>query len=123
MKQKLFRMLTLCVAMFAATGLGSASGAAAYLIQGRVEGGGGPIAKATVTLWAAGPNAPQKLAETQTKGDGRFALSSGGGKAAGGVFYLISKGGEPKADGGKGPNPAIVLMATLEHPAEACDDQ
>jgi streptogramin lyase len=113
MKQKLFRMLTLCVAMFAATGLGSASGAAAYLIQGRVEGGGGPIAKATVTLWAAGPNAPQKLAETQTKGDGRFALSSGGGKAADGVFYLISKGGEPKADGGKGPNPAIVLMATL----------
>jgi streptogramin lyase len=113
MKQKLFRMLTLCVAMFAATGLGSASGAAAYLIQGRVEGGGGPIAKATVTLWAAGPNAPQKLAETQTKGDGHFALSSGGGKAADGVFYLISKGGEPKADGGKGPNPAIVLMATL----------
>jgi hypothetical protein len=113
MKQKLFRMLALCAAMFAATGLGSASGAAADLIQGRVEGGGGPIAKATVTLWAAGPNAPQKLAETQTKGDGRFALSSGGGKAADGVLCLISKGGEPKAGGGKGPNPAIVLMATL----------
>ena len=27
-------------------------------IGGKVEGGGGPIAKATVTLWAAGPGAP-----------------------------------------------------------------
>ena len=49
-------------------------------IGGKVEGGGGPIAKATVTLWAAGPGAPQKLAETQTKDDGSFDLASAGGK-------------------------------------------
>jgi hypothetical protein len=74
MKQKRFRMLTLCAAVFATTGLGCASGAAADLIEGRVEGGGGPIAKASVTLWAAGQSAPGKLAETQTKDDGSFAL-------------------------------------------------
>ena len=65
-------------------------------IRCKVEGGGGPIAKATVTLWAAGPGAPQKLAETQTKDDGSFDLASAGGKDQAGVLYLIVKGGEPK---------------------------
>src|SRR6266567_4694307 len=82
-------------------------------IGGKVEGGGGPIAKATVTLWAAGPGAPQKLAETQTKDDGSFDLASAGGKDDAGVLYLIAKGGEPKVGGDKGPNPTITLMATL----------
>jgi hypothetical protein len=82
-------------------------------IGGKVEGGGGPIAKATVTLWATGPGAPQKLAETQTKDDGSFDLASAGGKDDARVLYLIAKGGEPKAGGDKGPNPAITLMATL----------
>ena len=82
-------------------------------IGGKVEGGGGPIAKATVTLWAAGPGAPQKLAETQTKDDGSFDLAGAGGKDQAGVLYLIVKGGEPKVGGDKGPNPAITLMATL----------
>jgi hypothetical protein len=61
-------------------------------IGGKVEGGGGPIAKATVTLWAAGPGAPQKLAETQTKDDGSFDLVSAGVKDDAGVLYLIAKG-------------------------------
>jgi hypothetical protein len=78
-----------------------------------VEGGGGPIAKASVTLWEAGPGAPQKLAETQTKDDGSFDLKSTGRKDDAGVLYLIAKGGEPKVGGDKGPNPAITLMATL----------
>src|SRR5271157_2124136 len=107
MKQKLFRMVTLCAAMFATTVLGYASGAAADLIQGRVEGGGGPIAKATVTLWAAGPGTPQKLAETQTKDNGSFDLRFAEGTARGAVLYLIAEGGEPKVGGSKGPNPAI----------------
>jgi hypothetical protein len=113
MKQKLFTVLTLHAALLATVGLGCASAAAAELIEGRVEGGGGPIAKATVTLWAAGPGAPQKLAETQTKDDGSFDLASAGGKDDAGVLYLIAKGGEPKVGGDKGPNPAITLMATL----------
>jgi DNA-binding beta-propeller fold protein YncE len=82
-------------------------------IGGKVEGGGSPIAKATVTLWAAGPGAPQKLAETQTKDNGSFDLRFGEGNARGTFLYLIAKGGEPKVGGTKGPNPAITLMATL----------
>jgi DNA-binding beta-propeller fold protein YncE len=82
-------------------------------IGGKVEGGGGPIAKATVTLWAAGPGAPRKLAETHTKDDGSFDLEGAGGKDDADVLYLIATGGEPKVGGDKGPNSAITLMATL----------
>src|SRR5271167_1680918 len=82
-------------------------------IGGKVEGSSGPIAKATVTLWAAGPGAPQKLAETQTNDDGSFDLKNAGRKDDAGVLYLIATGGEPKAGGDKGSNPAITLMATL----------
>src|SRR5208282_2813013 len=106
----------IAVAMLLAGGLlgWTCSPAAAQVrIEGQVQAGGGPIAKATVTLWAAGPGAPQKLAETQTKDDGSFDLESAGGKDDAGVLYLIAKGGAPKAGGDKGPNPAITLMATL----------
>ncbi len=82
-------------------------------IGGKVEGGGGPIAKASVTLWAAGPGAPQKLAETQTRDDGSFDLEGAVGKDDVDVLYLIASGGEPKAGADKGSNPAITLMATL----------
>jgi hypothetical protein len=40
---------------------------AADRIEGRVEAGGVPIAKAEVTLWAAGPGAPQRLVETKAE--------------------------------------------------------
>ncbi len=106
----------IAAAMLLAGGLlGSACGPAAaeVRIEGQVQGGGGPIAQATVTLWAAGPGAPQQLAETQTKDDGNFDLESAGGKDDAGVRYLIAKGGEPKVAGDKGPNPSIALMATL----------
>jgi len=82
-------------------------------IAGKVEGGGGPIAKASVILWAAGPGAPRKLVETLTKDDGSFELAGADGKYGGEVLYLIASGGEPKAGVGKGANPAIALMATL----------
>jgi hypothetical protein len=84
-----------------------------YNIGGKVEGGGGPIAKAIVTLWEAGPGVPQKVAEMQTRDDGSFDLESAVRKDDAGVLYLIAKGGEPKVGGDKGPNPAITLMATL----------
>ena len=87
--------------------------ASPYNIGGRVEGGGGPIAKATVTLWAAGPGAPQKLAETQTKDDGSFDLKSAGRKDDAGVLYLIATGGESRIGDSSGANPPIALMATL----------
>ena len=79
-------------------------------IQGRVQGGGGPIMQSAVSLWEAGPSAPTKLAETQTKDDGSFGIQADAGN---GVLYLIAKGGEPKVGSGRGANPVIALMATL----------
>src|SRR5271166_6129527 len=82
-------------------------------IEGQVEGGGGPIAKATVTLWMAGTSAPEKLAETQTMNDGSFSMKNADHEHGVGVLFLIAQGGEPKVGGERGPNPAITLMATL----------
>ena len=45
--------------------------ASAEVINGHVRGEGGPIANSTVTLWAAGQDAPRKLAGTKTRDDRR----------------------------------------------------
>jgi streptogramin lyase len=102
-----------CAALFSIVALTSISASAADRIKGRVEGGGGPIAKADVTLWITGPGAPQKLAETQAADDGSFDVTIAGNRESTSVLYLIAKGGEAKAGAGKGPNPTIALMATL----------
>ena len=44
--------------------------AAAIRIEGQVQGGGGPIANSTVTLWGAGANAPSQLGQVQTDPNG-----------------------------------------------------
>jgi DNA-binding beta-propeller fold protein YncE len=82
-------------------------------IEGRVQGGGKAIAEAMVTLWATGPSAARKLAETQTKDDGSFALPLESSKTNGDVLYLIAQGGKPNAGATHEANPAIVLMTTL----------
>ncbi|HMR34580.1 MAG TPA: hypothetical protein PKA13_26385 [Geminicoccaceae bacterium] len=87
--------------------------AAAEQLTGNVAGGGGPIAKSAVTLWAAGEGAPAKLSETSSGDDGAFRLDFDAQKAGGGVLYLTARGGEPKIGGSQGANPAIALMATL----------
>jgi len=97
--------------LFVALALMSVSTFAAIRIEGRVEGVRQPIAGAEVTLWLATPDAPRKLAETKTKDDGGFVLTVASKPA--GTLYLIARGGVPKAGTGKGPNPAITLMATL----------
>jgi hypothetical protein len=102
-----FPALSLAVAVM------SVSASAADRIEGRVEGGGGPIPRADVTLWVAGPGAPQKLTETHTSDDGSFSLTVAREEDGAGVLYLIAKGGEAKVGAGKGTNPAITLMATL----------
>jgi len=91
----------------------SISAFAADRIEGRVEGGGRPIAKSAVTLWVAGPGAPQELAASQTREDGSFDLRLAGERDGVGVLYLIAKGGVANSGAGKSPNPAITLMATL----------
>ncbi|WP_340108680.1 hypothetical protein [Pikeienuella sp. HZG-20] len=101
-----------CAALAVSAALMSLSASAADRIQGRVEAGGAPISGADVTLWLAGPGAPQKLAEAKTDADGGYDLALAG-DGGGGVLYLIAKGGEAKLAASKGPNSAITLMATL----------
>jgi hypothetical protein len=87
--------------------------ASAQQLVGHVEGSGNPIAKSTVTLWAARQGASTKLSETITRDDGAFDLQFDTQKAGGGVLYLTAIGGEPKIASSQGANPAIALMATL----------
>ena len=95
--------------------LGYACGpaAAAVRIEGRVEAGGGPLAKSTVTLWAASASEPKQLAQTKTGGDGRFRLHSAETPGKDVVLYLVAKGGEATVNKGAGDNPAIALLAAL----------
>src|SRR5262245_19712543 len=112
------RVFILVAVLVAATVLGARS-ARAQQIDGVVQGGGGPIATATVTLWAAGQGTPRQLGETRTRDDGGFALQSVPQTAAGEVLYLVARGGQPKVGGGSGANDAIGLLALLGAPPPA----
>ena len=101
------------IALFVTFTCTAVSASAEDRIEGRVEGGGGPIAKANVSLWVARSAVPKKLTETQTADDGRFELTTAGGQGDAGVLYLIAEGGLAKAGAGAAVNPAIRLMATL----------
>jgi hypothetical protein len=90
---------------------GPASAAAA--LKGQVLGAGAPVARSTVTLWAAGVGAPRQLAQTQTSGDGRFQLTVRLPTGDASVLYLVAGGGQPAASKASGDNKAIVLMAIL----------
>lgn len=91
--------------------LAFAQAASAEQIVGNVHGGGGPVARSTVTLWAAGDGAPARLAETSSSDDGAFRLDFDARRAGGGVLYLTARGGAPR--GSQAANPALALMATL----------
>lgn len=104
----LLRLVALAFATFAFEQV-----ALAENLVGRVDGGGGPIANSTVTLWAAGEGPPSKLSETSSGEEGAFRLQLDAAKAGGGVLYLTANGGEPIISRSPGPNPAIALMATL----------
>jgi len=85
---------------------------AASSIDGRVLSGSAPIAKATVTLWAASADTPAQLAQTQTDGDGRFTMIVAA-HTSNDNLYAVASGGEPTARAGSGSNPAIALLAVL----------
>src|SRR5262245_54734176 len=80
-------------------------------INGQVTGAGTPIAGSTVTLWAAGSDAPRQLAQTNTGDDGHFALGPASGK--GSSLYLIATGGKPMLTRAGGDNPAIALLTVV----------
>src|SRR5208283_3908083 len=86
---------------------------AADSLNGQVLGAGAPIAKSTVTLWAAGVGAPRQLAQTQTSGDGQFQMTVQRPTSDDSVLYLVARGGQPSASKVGGDNKAIVLMAVL----------
>ena len=83
---------------------------AADSIKGQVLGGGAPIAKSTVTLWAASAAAPKQVAQAQTNADGRFEVRTKGAPSDA-VYYLVANSGEPKSGGGN--NPAIALLVVV----------
>jgi hypothetical protein len=95
--------------------LGYACGpaAAAVRIEGRVDAGGGPLAKSTVTLWAASASEPKQLAQTKTGIDGRFQLHAAETPGKDVVLYLVAKGGEATVNKGAGDNQAIALMTVV----------
>src|SRR5271170_962296 len=80
-------------------------------IKGQVLGGGAPIVKSTVTLWAASAAAPSQLGQTMTNEDGRFEVEIKGAPGDGSL-YLVATGGEPKARR-SGNNPAIALLTVV----------
>jgi hypothetical protein len=87
--------------------------AAAVRIEGQVEAGGGPIAKSTVTLWAASPGAPSRLAQTETGADGRYVISVEQVPQGEITLYLVATGGVAAVNQAGGNNPAIALLAVL----------
>jgi ethanolamine utilization protein EutQ (cupin superfamily) len=82
-------------------------------LSGQVLVAGAPIANSTVTLWAASAGAPAQLATTQTGADGRFALNAPATRA---TFYVVARGGTPRAATNQGANDAIALMVLLGTP-------
>lgn len=85
-------------------------------LVGKVQGAGSPIAGSEVTLYAAGEGKPVRLAQAKTDADGTFELDVGADKvggSAGKVFYLVARGGTPKAAAKKAPSDAIALLTVL----------
>jgi hypothetical protein len=87
--------------------------AAAVMIEGLVQGGGGPLANSTVTLWAASAGQPRQLAQARSNDDGQFQVGSQETLGADTILYLVAKGGIPAANKGSGDNPAIALLSVL----------
>ena len=81
-------------------------------LAGSVQIAGRPVSGATVTLYAAGIEAPAQLAQGNTNENGQFSLD-GSQAPEGSVLYIVAKGGTPKAATTKGPNDALGLMAVL----------
>jgi hypothetical protein len=107
--------------MLAASLLAAGSDAAPIALRGVVQGGGAPIADSTVTLWAAGPEAPAQLAQATSGGDGSFEIGVESAPEAAASFYLVAQGGRPAASRDDAANPPISLLAVLggTPPAEA----
>jgi hypothetical protein len=99
--------------VLAASALLAAAPAGAASIAGRVLGGGAPVARSTVTLWAAWAGAPVQLGRAETRADGRFTINSAAALAKDASLYLIAQGGKSSADKTGGDNDRIALVTVL----------
>ena len=93
--------------------------AAADSINGRVLGGGAPIANSTVTLWSATAGAPAQLGQAKTDSNGQFSLSAPAAPTMDASLYLVAKGGKATADKSGGENPGIALLTVVGSKAPA----
>jgi hypothetical protein len=82
---------------------------AADRIEGRVLGGGAPIAGSSVTLWEAGSGEPRRVATAHSSDDGRFEFGAADTNADASL-YIVASGGTPA---GHPENPAIRFLAVL----------
>jgi 5-hydroxyisourate hydrolase-like protein (transthyretin family) len=73
-------------------------------VTGQVLGGGAPVERATVTLWAATAGAPVQLGEVATGADGRLTVNSAAVSARDTSLYLVAEGGRSSADKTGGEN-------------------
>ena len=81
-------------------------------LEGKVLGGGSPIAGSKVTVYAASDGKPTQLAQGETDEGGEFKLTIDQSPAER-VVYLVAKGGTVKAAADRGPNNAIALLTVL----------
>jgi hypothetical protein len=113
----------LAAVLITAALLGSTCGAAtaAVHIEGQTQAGGGPLANATVTLWAGSSSDPRQLAQTRTGTDGGFQLDSQENIGPDIILYLTAQGGAAAVSKGGGDNPAIAWLSVLGNtpPAKA----
>jgi len=81
-------------------------------VVGTVQVAAQSLAGSTVTLYAAGTDAPKELAHCKTNSDGAFKIDAKNAPKDS-VLYVVAKGGTPQAAAGKGPNDGIVLLSLL----------
>ena len=93
--------------------------AAADSINGRVLGGGAPIAGSTVTLWAATAGTPAQLGQAKTDSKGQFSLSTPAAPTKDASLYLVAKGGKATTDKSGNENPGIALLTVVGSNAPA----
>jgi hypothetical protein len=101
-------LLVLGAAMFLCT----ATPSVAANLSGAVQLAHSPVTGSTVTLYAAGTGAPTQLAQATTDDQGAFTLT-GADAPADSIYYVIAKGGTPKAATGKGNNNSFALLVVL----------
>src|ERR1700759_173799 len=108
---KTHSQLSICAALAALITV-AASTVSHRNLAGCVLVAGQPLTGATLTLYAAGPAEPARLAEGKTDDHGAFELNTGQPTSET-QLYLVAKGGTPKAGASKSTNDTIVLLALL----------